>query len=56
MSLNNGTAASRPTVGAARTPGYAGTLAAACFAVLVAQVANALPASLNGLLQQDLHT
>lgn len=56
MSLNNGTAASHdPTAGAARTPGYAGTLAAACFAVLVAQVANALPASLNGLLQQDLH-
>jgi len=24
--------------------------------VLVAQVANALPASLNGLFQQDLHT
>jgi MFS family permease len=56
MSLNNGTAASRPAARAARTPGYAGTLAAACFAVLVAQIANALPASLNGLLQQDLHT
>lgn len=57
MSLNNGTATSHGlTAGAARTPGYAGTLAAACFAVLVAQVANALPASLNGLLQQDLHT
>jgi MFS family permease len=35
---------------------YAGTLAAACGAVFVAQVANALPASLNGLFQEDLHT
>lgn len=34
----------------------AGTLAAACLAVLVAQVANALPASLNGLFQADLGT
>jgi MFS family permease len=34
----------------------AGTLAAACLAVLVAQIANALPASLNGLFQEDLHT
>lgn len=57
MTLNNGTATSPgPTAGAARTPGYAGTLAAACGAVLVAQVANALPASLNGLFQQDLNT
>src|SRR3954466_4951777 len=32
----------------------AGTLAAACVAVLVAQIANALPASLNGLFQSDL--
>ncbi|NYV77518.1 MFS transporter, partial [Streptomyces sp. UH6] len=57
MTLNNGTAASQgPTAGAARKPGYAGTLAAACGAVFVAQVANALPASLNGLFQQDLHT
>lgn len=31
-----------------------GTLVAACLAVLVAQVANALPASLNGLFQSDL--
>ena len=53
MSLNNGTATSH---GPARTPGYAGTLTAACVAVLVAQVANALPASLNGLFQEDLHT
>ncbi|MFE0675867.1 MFS transporter [Streptomyces sp. NPDC058867] len=57
MTLNNGTTTSQgPTAGAARTPGYAGTLAAACGAVFVAQVANALPASLNGLFQQDLNT
>ncbi len=57
MTLDNGTATSQgPTAGTARTPGYAGTLAAACCAVFVAQVANALPASLNGLFQQDLHT
>jgi MFS family permease len=57
MTLNNGTPSSQgPTAGAARTPGYAGTLAAACGAVFVAQVANALPASLNGLFQEDLHT
>lgn len=44
MTLNNGTTLSQgPTAGAARTPGYAGTLAAACAAVFVAQVANALP-------------
>src|SRR4051794_15955263 len=41
------------TTAAARV---AGTLAAACVAVLVAQIANALPASLNGLFQEDLHT
>ncbi|MEV0495247.1 MFS transporter [Streptomyces atratus] len=57
MTLNNGTTTSQgPTAGAARTPGYAGTLAAACGAVFVAQVANALPASLNGLFQQDMNT
>ncbi|GAA2115953.1 MFS transporter [Kitasatospora saccharophila] len=57
MTLKNGTPSSHgPTAGAARTPGYAGTLAAACGAVFTAQVANALPASLNGLFQQDLHT
>ncbi|WP_254895728.1 MFS transporter [Streptomyces sp. NA02536] len=57
MTLNDGTTTSHgPTAGTARTPGYAGTLAAACGAVFVAQVANALPASLNGLLQQDLNT
>ncbi|MFE4214261.1 MFS transporter [Streptomyces sp. NPDC056844] len=57
MTLNNGTTTSQgPTAGAARTPGYAGTLAAACAAVFVAQVANALPASLLGLFQEDLNT
>ncbi|MET9383561.1 MFS transporter [Streptomyces sp. NPDC002928] len=57
MTLNNGTTMSQgPAAGAARTPGYAGTLAAACCAVFVAQVANALPASLNGLFQEDLNT
>ncbi|MGW0189375.1 MFS transporter [Streptomyces sp. NPDC003362] len=57
MTLDNGTTTSPgPTAGAARTPGYAGTLAAACGAVFVAQVANALPASLNGLFQQDMNT
>jgi MFS family permease len=63
MTLDNGTTTSLgPTAGAAgvpgpaRTPGYAGTLAAACAAVFVAQVANALPASLNGQFQEDLHT
>ncbi|MFF8989203.1 MFS transporter [Streptomyces sp. NPDC014983] len=56
MTRDNGTAVSQsPAAGATRTPGYAGTLAAACGAVFVAQVANALPASLNGLFQQDLH-
>ncbi|MFD7715511.1 MFS transporter [Streptomyces sp. NPDC059814] len=57
MTLNNGTTTSHgPTAGAARMPGYAGTLAATSCAVFVAQVANALPASLNGLFQQDLNT
>ncbi|BFO18733.1 hypothetical protein SHKM778_51210 [Streptomyces sp. KM77-8] len=57
MTLNNGAPTSQgPAAGTARKPGYAGTLAAACGAVFVAQVANALPASLNGLLQQDLNT
>ncbi len=57
MTLNNGTATSHgPTAGAARMPSYAGTLAATCGAAFVAQDANALPTSLNGLFQQDLHT
>ncbi|MFE6156281.1 MFS transporter [Streptomyces sp. NPDC057889] len=57
MTLNYGTTTPQgPIAGAARKPGYAGTLAAACGAVFVAQVANALPASLLGLFQQDLDT
>ncbi|MGW2658800.1 MFS transporter [Streptomyces sp. NPDC001478] len=57
MTFNNGTTVSHgPTAGAARRPGYAGTLAATSCAVFVAQVANALPASLNGLFQEDLNT
>lgn len=57
MTLNKGTTTSHgPTAGAARKPGYAGTLAATSCAVFVAQVANALPASLNGLFQEDLNT
>ena len=40
--------------GAARVAGRRGTLAAACLAVFVAQVANAMPVSLNGLFSQDL--
>lgn len=49
----NSEAPAPPT--AARPARVAGTLAAACVAVLVAQIANALPASLNGLFQTDLH-
>lgn len=45
-------AAPRPAAPPARV---VGTLAAACVAVLVAQIANALPASLNGLFQTELH-
>jgi MFS family permease len=57
MSLNNpAVKAASPTAGGARSAGYAGTLAAACLAVFVGQVANALPASLNGLFQQDFNT
>ena len=40
----------------ARVPRHTSTLVAACVAVLVAQIANALPGSLNGLFQKDLHT
>lgn len=57
MSLTDGTPTSTaPAVEVVRPRGYAGTLAGACAAVLVAQVANALPASLLGPFQQDLHT
>ena len=45
--------ASRPAT-TTRPVVVGGTLAAACTAVMVAQVANALPASLNGLFQSDL--
>jgi MFS family permease len=45
-----------PQTSAATPPArVVGTLAAACIAVLVAQIANALPASLNGLFQSELH-
>lgn len=40
----------------ARPRSHAGTLAAACIAVFIAQIANAMPVSLNGLFQQSLHT
>jgi MFS family permease len=42
------------TSGAARTLTI-GTLVAACFAVMLAQIGVAIPATLNGLFQQDLH-
>ncbi|WP_448628588.1 MFS transporter [Geodermatophilus sp. URMC 64] len=45
-----------PSPPGTRPTRVAGTLVAACVAVLVAQVANALPASLNGLFQSDLQT
>src|SRR6478609_4914354 len=48
--------AASPAKATAHPARVAGTLAAACVAVLVAQIANALPASLNGLFQTDLHT
>src|SRR4051812_44676156 len=47
-------ASAPPAPATTSTPRVAGTLAAACVAVLVAQIANALPASLNGLFQSDL--
>ena len=59
MSVND----NRAMAPATRLPGvtvraraHAGTLAAACIAVLIAQIANAMPVSLNGLFQQSLHT
>ncbi|HEY3882072.1 MAG TPA: MFS transporter [Trebonia sp.] len=57
MSLDNPAAlsAASPVTGRA-SKGNAGTLLAACLAVFVAQVANALPASLNGLFQQEFNT
>ena len=57
MSLDNPAALSAVSPASeASTKGYAGTLVAACLAVFVAQVANALPASLNGLFQQEFNT
>ena len=58
MSVNDrAMAPSAPVFGAAaRARARAGTLAAACTAVFVAQIANAMPVSLNGLFQQSLHT
>ncbi len=47
-------ASAPPAPATTSTTRVAGTLAAACVAVLVAQIANALPASLNGLFQSDL--
>lgn len=55
MSQDQGTASSRRTTpgssGAVRHPRRAGTLAAASLAVMVAQIANALPGALNGEFQ-----
>ncbi|MFE2728428.1 MFS transporter [Kitasatospora sp. NPDC059327] len=57
MTLNNAvTSPQSPTGGPDRAPGHTGTLAAACGAVFVAQVATSLPASLTALLQADLNT
>lgn len=59
MSIDNRTSpttSQAPAAGGARTPGYAGTLAAAFGAVFVAQVANALPASLLGEFQRTFST
>ena len=39
-----------------RPAGYAATVAAGCFAVLLAQVAYSLPASLQGVFQQEFQT
>jgi MFS family permease len=58
MSIDNRTSptSTAPAAGGARVAGYAGTLAAAYCAVFVAQVANALPASLLGEFQQTFNT
>jgi MFS family permease len=39
-----------------RPPGYAATVVAGCFAVLLAQVAYSLPGALNGVFQQEFQT
>ncbi|GAA2732934.1 MFS transporter [Actinocorallia aurantiaca] len=41
---------------AARKQGYTATVVAACFAVLLAQVAYSLPGAINGTLQQEFQT
>jgi MFS family permease len=56
MPPSNSASAHAATASGTRPALVVGTLVAACVAVLVAQVANALPASLNGLFQSDLHT
>lgn len=59
MSVNDDRAMTPSTLisgAAARAGAHAGTLAAACIAVFIAQIANAMPVSLNGLFQQSLHT
>lgn len=58
MSIDNRTSptSKAPTAGGVRAAGYAGTLAAAYGAVFVAQVANALPASLLGEFQRTFNT
>ncbi|MFI6520432.1 MFS transporter [Spirillospora sp. NPDC050679] len=47
--------AQRPLPGA-RTPGHIPTVAAGCFAVLLAQVAYSLPGALNGTFQREFAT
>ena len=52
----NSEAPAPPATATIRPARVVGTLAAACVAVMVAQVANALPASLNGLFQSEFTT
>ena len=52
----NSEAPAPPATATTRPARVVGTLAAACVAVMVAQVANALPASLNGLFQSEFNT
>ncbi|WNM33625.1 MFS transporter [Streptomyces sp. Li-HN-5-11] len=47
--------ATGPTTEAQTSRLPVGTLVAGCFAVLLAQIALAMPATLNGLFQEDLH-
>jgi len=56
MTTNSEVTAPPPSTATARPARVAGTLAAACVAVMVAQIANALPASLNGLFQSEFNT